>query len=175
VSQALQKIQSLHVDAYIASGDKEAVVSSLVAHLEQNGMSRGKIIAQGGMTPVTKKSLVDSLRAKGKIVAFVGDGINDAPAIAAADVGIAMGGGSDVAASSAGLVIQRAGLSTLVEAIELSVRVTRVIRENFFWAFFYNVAAIPFAVAGQVTPMWAAAAMAFSSVSVVLNALRLTR
>ena len=175
VSQAFKKIQSLHIDSYIASGDKEAVVSSLVTHLEQTGMSRGKIIAQGGMTPVTKKSLVDSLRAKGKIVAFVGDGINDAPAIAAADVGIAMGSGSDVAASSAGLVIQRAGLSTLVEAVELSVRVTRVIRENFFWAFFYNIAAIPVAVAGHVTPMWAAAAMAFSSVSVVLNALRLTR
>jgi len=175
VSQALKKIQSLHVDAYIASGDKEAVVSSLVAHLEQTGLTRAKLIAQGGMTPVTKKSLVDSLRAQGKIVAFVGDGINDAPAIASADVGIAMGSGSDVAASGAGIVIQRAGLSTLVDAMELSVRVTRVIRENFFWAFFYNVAAIPFAIAGQVTPMWAAAAMAFSSVSVVLNALRLTR
>ncbi|MEI6399431.1 MAG: HAD-IC family P-type ATPase, partial [Pseudomonadota bacterium] len=127
------------------------------------------------MSPVAKKDLVESLRKGGRIVAFVGDGINDAPALAAADVGISLGTGTDIAAHSAGLVLQKSGINTLIDAIDLSSRITKIIRENFFWAFFYNVAAIPAAMAGLVTPMWASAAMAMSSLSVVLNALRLRR
>jgi Cu+-exporting ATPase len=169
VNEALAKIKESGMEIHIASGDKDAVVANLAKDLV------GVSSFRGSMTPVAKKELVDSLRKSGKIVAFVGDGINDAPALAAADVGISLGTGTDVAAHSAGLVLQKTGLTPLIDAIKLSDRITTIIRENFFWAFFYNIAAIPVAVAGYVTPMWAAAAMAMSSVSVVTNALRLRR
>ncbi len=167
VDLAIDHMTSRGLAVYVASGDRTAVVRQLTSRYH------GVTEARGDMTPLDKKNWVDSLRSLGKIVAFVGDGMNDAPALAAADIGIALGTGTDVAAHSAGLVLQKSGIGTITEAMDLSVRITRVIRENFFWAFFYNVAAIPAAMAGFVTPMWASAAMALSSLSVVLNALRL--
>jgi P-type Cu+ transporter len=173
VKDALARIAARHMDIYIASGDRPHVVEKMAADLQSTSFNITSV--QGAMTPLSKRDLVLSLQKAGKTVAFVGDGINDAPALAAADVGISLGTGTDVAAHSAGLVLQKAGISTLVEAIDLSSRITKVIRENFFWAFFYNIAAIPVAMAGFVTPMWASAAMALSSLSVVTNALRLRR
>ncbi len=169
VKFALSQLSARGLELHVASGDRPLVVERLVKNL--NGITS----FHGAMTPSSKRDMVLALQKTGKIVAFVGDGINDAPAIAAADVGISLGTGTDVAAHSAGLVLQKSGISTLVDAIELSTRITKIIRDNFFWAFFYNVAAVPVAMAGFVTPMWAAAAMALSSVSVVTNALRLRR
>ncbi len=167
VEGSLKRMHQRGISIYIASGDRASVVREVTDQYKMVTEARGD------MTPSDKKNWVESLRTSGKTVAFVGDGINDAPALAGADIGIALGTGTDVAAHSAGLVVQKSGISAITDAMDLSVSITRIIRENFFWAFFYNVAAIPVAMAGIVTPIWAAAAMALSSLSVVLNAMRL--
>jgi Cu+-exporting ATPase len=130
------------------------------------------------MSPEGKANLMAELRARGQHVAFVGDGINDAPALAAADVGMAMAnaqGGSDVVMSTAGMTLLRGDLTLIPQALSISSLTLHKIRQNLFWAFAYNVAGIPLAALGVLSPMVAGAAMALSSVSVMLNSASLRR
>lgn len=170
---AIRDLRKEGIEVYMLTGDN-AVTATAVAR--ETGIDN----FQSGMMPMGKGNFIKKLQGEGKIVAMVGDGINDSHALAQADVGIAMGKGSDIAMESARMVIMRSDLRQVLTAIHLSKRTLRTIRQNLFWAFFYNIIAIPVA-AGLLypftgfllNPMIAGAAMALSSVSVVSNSLRL--
>ena len=172
--EAMETLQKNGVEVYMMSGDKEEAAKYWA---EKAGIKH----YQSKVLPQDKENLVRRLQAEGKHVAMVGDGINDTQALALADVSIAIGKGTDVAMDVAQITLMGDDLLTVPEALQLSRRTVRMIWENLFWAFIYNIVCIPlaagvlylFGIDWQITPSWASALMAFSSVSVVLNSLRL--
>ncbi|MDK9696657.1 MAG: heavy metal translocating P-type ATPase [Siculibacillus sp.] len=167
-AQAIAALKVARIGVQLATGDARAVARAVGARL-------GLDAVEAEVRPEGKTALVGRLRSAGRVVAMVGDGVNDAPALAAADVGIAMGSGADVALETAGVTLMRSDPRLVPAALEISRATWRKIRQNLFWAFFYNVVGVPLAAAGHLTPALAGAAMAMSSVSVVTNALTLTR
>jgi len=170
---AIRELQKLGLCVIMITGDREATAQAVAKELGLDGH-------HAGVSPAQKQELVRAHQARGERVVFAGDGLNDAPALAAADVGIAMGTGTDVAMHSAGLVLVKGDLAALVRAVHLSRATLRNIKQNLFWAFAYNTAGIPLAAGvlfpffgWLLNPMFAGVAMSLSSLSVVANALRL--
>jgi Cu+-exporting ATPase len=173
--EAIARLRSMGLAVVMLTGDDSRTARSIA---RDAGIDR--IVARA--LPEDKVSEIARLQREGAVVAMVGDGINDAPALAQADVGMAIGGGTAIAADAADVVLMRADLATVAQAIALSRRTMRTMRQNLFWAFVYNVIGIPVAAGALypafgilLTPVLASAAMAFSSVSVVTNSLRLKR
>ena len=174
-ASAIQQLHAMGITIVMATGDNPNAAQVVAQRLRIDEV-------RAGLKPEDKQRLVQELKAKGAKVAVAGDGINDAPALAAADVGIAMGTGTDVAMQSAGITLLRGDLNGIAMALILSKQVMRNIRQNLFFAFIYNLLGVPIAagilypfVGLLLNPMIAGAAMSFSSLSVVSNALRLTK
>jgi P-type Cu+ transporter len=163
---AVAGLRRLGLTPMLVTGDSAAVAAHVAADV-------GITEVEAGVLPAGKVDVVKQLQARGRSVAMVGDGVNDAAALAQADLGLAMGAGTDVAIQASDLTLVRGDLTAAVDAVRLSRRTLGIIRGNLFWAFAYNVAGLPLAAAGLLNPMIAGAAMAFSSVFVVLNSLRL--
>jgi Cu+-exporting ATPase len=170
---AIRTLQQLGLRVVMVTGDREATAAAIASELGLDGY-------HAGVTPARKQEIVREHQTRGERVVFAGDGLNDAPALAAADVGIAMGTGTDVAMHSAGLVLVKGDLNGLVRAVHLSRATLRNIKQNLFWAFAYNFAGLPIAAGALypvfgwlLNPMLASAAMSVSSITVVSNALRL--
>ena len=167
---AIARLRELGLTPYLLTGDSASNARSVA---EQVGISADHVRAD--VLPADKHRVVTELQRSGRVVAMVGDGVNDAAALAQADLGLAMGSGTDVAMDSADIVLVRADLDAVADAIALSRKTLRVIKQNLAWAFGYNTAAIPLAALGLLNPMIAGATMALSSVLVVTNSLRLKR
>lgn len=165
---AVRRLQDLGIDVWMITGDNEHTAKSIAAEAGINN-----VIAE--VLPEQKAEEVKRLQEQGKRVAMIGDGINDAPALATAHIGMAIGTGTDVAMEAADITLMRGDLNSIADAITMSKRTVRNIKQNLFWALGYNTLGIPIAAFGLLEPWVAGAAMAFSSVSVVLNALRLQR
>ena len=168
-AETMAQLRELGLEPILLTGDAPQVAQAVAS---QVGISPENVYA--GVTPEGKSQVVRQLQEAGHRVAMVGDGVNDAPALALAELGIAMGSGTDVAAEAADIVLTRSDVASVVTALRLSRATLRTIKSNLFWAFAYNSVAVPVAVAGLLNPMIAGAAMAFSSVFVVLNSMRLT-
>ncbi len=165
-AEALKSLRDMGLQVIMLTGDAPATAEAVAKELHIDDF-------EAGLKPEQKQERVKSLQAAGKRVAMAGDGINDAPALAAANVGIAMGTGTDVAIQTADVTLVKGDLGSIARAMELSRRVMRNIRQNLFFAFIYNGVGVPVAAMGFLNPMLAALAMSFSSVSVIGNALRL--
>jgi Cu2+-exporting ATPase len=156
-----------NIRSILLSGDRRETVQHVAAAL---GIDDGI----GEMLPADKASFIDGLRGRGEITLMTGDGINDAPALSAADVGCAIAGGTDIALETSDLVLVKPDLARLAVAHRIARQTMTVVRQNLGWAFIYNIVGIPLAMTGQLTPIYAAAAMALSSLCVVGNSLRIT-
>lgn len=167
-NEAIGRFRELGLNPILLTGDNEGAATVIAA-------SVGIIDVRAGMSPQGKLDVIRELQGQGRVVAMVGDGVNDAAALAAADLGIAMGSGTDAAIAASDITVVRDDLMGVVDSIRLAKRTLAVIKGNLFWAFAYNIAAIPLAMAGLLNPLIAGAAMAFSSVFVVTNSLRLRR
>jgi P-type Cu+ transporter len=168
--EALAALSARGVEVWMVTGDARGAALRVASQL---GIEEARVVSE--VRPEEKSARVQAMREGGRVVAFVGDGINDAPALAAADLGIALGTGADVALEAAQIALVSGSLWQVVSALDLAVRVYNKIRQNLAWAFIYNAVLIPVAALGWLTPTLAAGAMAMSSVSVVANALLLRR
>ena len=169
-ADAIDRFQRLGLRPMLLTGDHRVVAEAVARAV---GIEEADVRAE--VLPGDKVAAIAALQSEGRTVAMVGDGVNDAAALAQADLGIAMGSGTDVAIEASDLTLVRSDLLAAVDAVRLSRRTLATIKGNLFWAFAYNIAALPLAAAGLLNPMLAGAAMAFSSVFVVTNSLRLRR
>ena len=169
-AKAIIELQKLGIEIFMITGDNQKTAQAIG---RQVGIDTENIIAE--VLPENKAKKIKELQKNNTIVAMVGDGINDAPALATANIGFAIGSGSDIAIESGDIALMNNSLLTIVTAIELSRQTMRKIKQNLFWAFFYNIIGIPVAAMGMLNPLIAGAAMSFSSVSVVINSLSLKR
>ena len=169
-AQAIAELHELGLEPVLLTGDAPEVAQAIASSV---GINPENVFA--GVTPERKSEVIAQLQDEGYRVAMVGDGVNDAPALARADLGMAMGSGTDVAVQAADIVLMRSDMRAIPMSLRLSRATLHTIKSNLFWAFAYNTIAVPVAAAGLLNPMIAAAAMAFSSVFVVLNSMRLTR
>jgi Cu+-exporting ATPase len=167
-AQTIEKLKSSGVTPWLLTGDSEDAAQSIA---KQVGIESDHVFS--GALPQRKLTKIRELQSESHTVVMVGDGINDAAALVGADISIAMGTGTDVAVSSADITLMRTDLAAVVDALKLSKRTLRTIRVNLGWAFAYNVVGIPIAVLGLLSPMYAAGAMALSSLFVVTNSLRI--
>ncbi|MDP4195611.1 MAG: HAD-IC family P-type ATPase, partial [Bacteroidota bacterium] len=164
--EALSELKKMGIKIVMLTGDNKKTASAIAKRIGIESFS-------AEILPEDKAKEVKKYQKGGEIVAMVGDGINDAPALAQSNLGIAMGNGTDVAIETADITLLRGDLNGIVNAIKLSKKTIKTIKQNLFWAFIYNVLGIPLAAIGMLNPMFAALAMSFSSVSVVSNSLRL--